>query len=116
MENENQDQLNNVLELSPKPSRRSRRSKQSKKVEETILPVTIEEPIEVDSVKEMETIAIEAEAPAPTAPVPPAPVVAPNPEPAGAVQPKKSEWKPLVRPRRQSPPSSGPGRHQRKAR
>ena len=114
MENENQDQPNNVLELSPKPSRRSRRSKKSEQTEETILPVTIDEPIEVDTVEEMETIVVEA--PAPAAPTPPAPVAAPNPEPAVAIQPKKSDWKPLVRPRRQAPPSSGPGRHQRKAR
>ncbi len=114
MENENQDQPNNVLELSPKPSRRSRRSKKLEQVEETILPVTIDEPIEMDSVEEMETIVVEA--PAPAAPTPPAPVAAPNPDPAVAIQPKKSDWKPLVRPRRQVPPSSGPGRHQRKAR
>ena len=114
MENENQDQSNNVLELSPKPSRRSHRSKKLEQVEETILPVTIDEPIEMDSVEEMETIVVEA--PAPAAPTPPAPVSAPNPEPAVAIQPKKSDWKPLVRPRRQAPPSSGPGRHQRKAR
>ena len=113
MENENQEQLDNVLELSPKPSRHSRRSKQSKEVEETILPVAIDEPIEVESVEETETIVVEA--PAPAAPTPPAPVAAPDPAPAVTIQPKKNDWKPLVRPRRQAPPSSGPGRHQRKA-
>jgi len=114
MENENQEQLDNVLELSPKPSRRSRRSKRLESNEGTTLPVTIDEQIKEDSVEEMETIVVEA--PAPAAPTPPAPVAAPNPAPAVAIQPKKNDWKPLVRPRRQVPPSSGPGRHQRKAR
>jgi len=113
MENENQEQLNTALELSPKPSRRSRRSKQSNQAEETILPVTIEKPLEVETIKEMETIVVEA--PAPAAPTPPSPVAAPNPEPAVAIEPKKSNRIPLVRPRRQAPPASGPGKHQRKA-
>ncbi len=114
MENENQEELKNVIELNPKP-KRSRRSKQSKE-SEPVLPVTIDEPVVEEAIEEMETIVIEAEAPAPAAPTPPAPVAAPNPEPAVAIQPKKSEWKPLVRPRRQVPPPSGPGRHQKKAR
>ena len=113
MENENQEQLDNVLELSPKPSRRSRRSEQSERVEEKVLSVTVDESVEMEPIKEMETIVVEA--PAPAAPTPPAPAAAPNPEPSVAIQPKKSDWKPLVRPRRQAPPSSGPGRHQRKA-
>ena len=114
MENENQEQLDNVLELSPKPSRRSRRSKRSEGDEGETFPVTIDERIEEDTGEEMETIVVEA--PAPAAPTPPAPVAAPNPTPSVAIQPKKDDWKPLVRPRRQVPPSSGPGRHQRKAR
>ena len=40
------------------------------------------------SKKEIETII--AEAPSPAAPTPPTPVEAPNPEPAVAIQPKKS--------------------------
>ncbi len=113
MENENQEQLHETRELSPKP-KRSRRSKEAKGFEEPVLPVTIDEPIvEEAAVEEMETIVVEA--PAPAAPTPPAPVAAPNPEPAVAIQPKKSNRIPLVRPRRQTPPSSGPGKHQRKA-
>ena len=113
MENENQEQLNETVELSPKP-KRSHRSKESKGFEEPTLPVTIDEPIaEEAAIEEMETIVIEA--PAPSAPTPPAPVAAPDPEPAVAIQPKKSNRMPLVRPRRQTPPPSGPGKHQRKA-